>query len=70
MPHSGAAGASPAEIRARVEVEESAFRWSPADNGADPLWCYGSTCLARHGADVFMSGIETMANVRPLHNVR
>ncbi|MEN6403903.1 MAG: PKD domain-containing protein [Armatimonadia bacterium] len=53
-----------------VEVEEPLYTYQPADNGAGPLWCYGSTCLARLGDEVFASGIETIPNQKPLNNVR
>lgn len=53
-----------------VEVEELITRYTPADNGAGPLWCYGSTCIARLGHDVFSSIIETGKDVPPLCNTR
>jgi hypothetical protein len=34
------------------------------------LWCSGSTCLVRIGQDVFASGLETLADQRPLNNCR
>ena len=68
--HSDAGGASPAAIGAHVQLEEDAYRWEPADNGAGPLWCYGSTCIVRQGEEVFVSGLETIPKARPLHNVR
>jgi hypothetical protein len=53
-----------------VEVEEEVYSFEPADNGADPMWCYGSTCLVRIGDDVFASGLETLKDAKPLNNVR
>ncbi len=53
-----------------VEIEENVYTWEPADNGAAPMWCYGCTCLVRIGEDVFASGLETLADVPPLLNVR
>jgi hypothetical protein len=53
-----------------VEVEEDAYSYAPADNGAGPMWCHGSTCLARIGDDVVASGIETLKDVKPLNNCR
>ena len=53
-----------------VEVEEQVYRYAPADNGAGPLWCSGSTCLARAGDEVFASGLETLQGVPPLNNCR
>ena len=42
-----------------VEVEEVVTRYTSAKNGAGPLWCYGSTVIARQGKDVYLSIIET-----------
>ena len=53
-----------------VEAEEEVYAFTPADNGAAPMWCYGCTCLARAGDDLFASGLETLPNVKPLNNVR
>jgi len=53
-----------------VEVAEQVYTCEPANNGAGPLWCFGSTCLVRVGEDVFVSGLETLKDVPPLHNVR
>jgi hypothetical protein len=53
-----------------VEVEEKVYDFKPADNGAGPLWCHGSTCLARFGERVCASGIETLAEGKPLNNCR
>jgi hypothetical protein len=56
--------------RCTVEIEEVVTRYAPANNGAGPLWCYGSTVIARRGDDVFVSVIETGENVPPLLNTR
>jgi hypothetical protein len=53
-----------------VEVEEVVTRYTPANNGAGPLWCYGSTVIARQGGDVFLSVIETGEDVPLLCNTR
>jgi hypothetical protein len=53
-----------------VEVEEVVTRYTPANNGAGPMWCYGSTVIARQGGDVFLSVIETSKDVPPLCNTR
>ena len=44
-------------VRPRVEVEEDVYRYEPANNGAGPMWCGGSTCLVRIGETVFASGL-------------
>jgi len=56
--------------RPRVEIEEEVYRFEPANNGAGPMWCHGSTCLVRVGDRVFASGLETLTNVPPLNNCR
>src|SRR5699024_8069646 len=53
-----------------VELEEQVYSFAPADNGAGPLWCHGSTCLVRIGPDVFASGLETLKDCPPLNNCR
>lgn len=53
-----------------VELEEEVYHYRPADNGAGPMWCHGSTCLVRRGADVFASGLETLPQFQPLNNCR
>jgi hypothetical protein len=57
-------------FRPVVEVEEDVYRYEPADNGAGPLWCQGSTCLVRSGAGLFASGLETIKGAKPLNNCR
>jgi hypothetical protein len=53
-----------------VELEEQVYNFDPANNGAGPLWCSGSTCLVRSGADLFASGLETIKDAKPLNNCR
>jgi hypothetical protein len=53
-----------------VEIEENVYTTAPANNGAGPLWCFGSTSLARLGEGVYASGIETLPDQKPLNNVR
>jgi len=57
-------------LRCQVEVEEVVTRYAPANNGAGPLWCYGSPLIARRGDDVFLSVIETGEKATPLLNTR
>ena len=64
-----AAHAAPPLLPA-VETEESIYTYTPADNGAGPLWCYGSTCLVRIGDRLFASGLETLKDQKPLNNCR
>jgi hypothetical protein len=53
-----------------IEIEEPIYSYTEAKNGAGPFWCRGNSCVARYGDDVFVSGLETLENVKPLHNVR
>jgi hypothetical protein len=64
------APASPTVLKPVVELEEDVYRYEPADNGAGPLWCSGSTCLVRIGEHVFASGLETLKGVPPVNNCR
>ena len=57
-------------VHCKVEVEEVITRYTPANNGAGPMWCYGSTVIARQGSDVFLSVIETGKDVPLLCNTR
>ena len=53
-----------------VETEYQVYDMVNPDNGAGAMWCYGSTCLARLGKDIFASGLELIPNQKPLNNVR
>ena len=57
-------------VRPVVEVEEEVYRYTPANNGAGPMWCRGSTCLVRVGEHVLAGGLETIAGAKPLNNCR
>jgi hypothetical protein len=61
---------SVAAIEPIVEVEEEVYTYSPAENGAGPMWCFGSTCLVRIGDHCFASGLETLEGQPPLNNCR
>jgi len=56
-------------LKITVEVDEEVYAYAPADNGADPFWCRGSTTLVASGNAVFASGLETIPDAKPLHNV-
>lgn len=53
-----------------VECEEEVYTYTPANNGAGPMWTHGNTCIVRLGDEVFASGIETLPDYKPLNNVR
>ncbi|NUQ70616.1 MAG: hypothetical protein HUU17_07325 [Chthonomonadales bacterium] len=58
-------------IRApRVEAEEHVYDYEDARNGAGPMWCYGSSCVARAGQTVWVSALETIPGAKPLNNTR
>lgn len=62
--------ASAWELSPHVVAEEVVYTYENANNGAGPLWCYGSTCLVKAGHDLFASGLETLPDQVPLNNVR
>lgn len=53
-----------------VEVEEDVYSYSDPQNGSGPMWCAGSTTLVRSDGKLFASGIETIAEAKPLNNCR
>jgi len=65
-----AGGMSQSSLRPIVEIEEQVYRYEPANNGAGPMWCHGSTSLVRIGEEVFASGLETVGEAKPLNNCR
>lgn len=60
----------PALAQPAVEAEETVYTYAPASNGAGPMWCFGSTCLARAGGRLFASGLDTIEGAKPLNNTR
>jgi len=63
-------GFGAAEFAPVVEIEEDVYSYADAGNGAGPMWCAGSTTVGRIGADVFVSGLETVEGVQPINNCR
>lgn len=57
-------------LRATVEIEEDIYSFTPANNGASPLWSFGNTTLARLDDQVFATGLETIPAAKPLNNCR
>ena len=47
------------KARGIVELEEIVTRTPGSNNGASPLWCYGSPALVRYGDEVFLSVSQT-----------
>ncbi len=58
------------ELEVVIELEEDVYSCGPPENGAGPMWAYGSSCIARVGDDVFISGLELLPDAPPLNNVR
>jgi len=57
-------------MRIQIGAEEIVTTYEPPNNGAGPLWCYGSPTLVRDGEAVFCSVPETVAGAKPLCNTR
>ncbi len=57
-------------VDAVIEAEETVYSFIPADNGAGPMWCHGSTSIVRTGDRIFASGLETVPEWKPLNNCR
>ncbi|MGI6610664.1 MAG: hypothetical protein ACOX4G_09160 [Limnochordia bacterium] len=57
---------TPPEIN--VEVEDEVYSYIPANNGAGPMWCRGSTSLVRCNDQLFAAGLETIPDAKPLNN--
>jgi hypothetical protein len=62
--------AATSALRTKVELDEDVYQFTPANNGAGPMWCRGSTCLVRIKDQVFVSGLETLKDAQPLNNCR
>jgi hypothetical protein len=60
----------PKPFQATVEIQEDVYRYTYGDSEAGPLWCYGSTCIARAGQDLYVSGYQAIEGVPPYNNVR
>jgi hypothetical protein len=73
LPSEVACGRQPAAsntLEVGVEVEEKVYGFMPGNVGADPMWCYGSTCLVRIEDEVFASGLEILSDAEPPNNCR
>ncbi|MCX8107551.1 MAG: hypothetical protein N3G20_01970, partial [Verrucomicrobiae bacterium] len=66
----GCSGTAAQTLRPIVEVEETVYQFQPANNGAGPMWCHGSTCIVRVKDRVVASGLETLTKLPPLNNCR
>ncbi|MGE5471035.1 MAG: hypothetical protein ACM3X0_09590 [Bacteroidota bacterium] len=52
-----------------VEVEEVVYSYSFANNGAGPLWDYGSSNIVSLLGQIFVSGVQTLIDAIPQNNV-
>ena len=53
-----------------VESEEILYSYVTPDNGSNPMWCFGNSCIVRYGDRVFSSGLETIPGAEPRNNTR
>ncbi|MCA9446439.1 MAG: hypothetical protein KC931_04940 [Candidatus Omnitrophica bacterium] len=58
------------QLSASVIAEETIATCLSPNNGAGPMWCYGSPLVVRQGNEVFVSIMETGEGVEPLCNTR
>jgi len=65
-----ASAAEARPLKPVVVAEQDLYEYKTADNGADPMWCHGNTCVVRVGKNVFASGIETLPDHKAYNNVR
>ena len=57
-------------MRIHTEVEEIITTYEPPNNGAGPLWCYGSPLIVRQGEEVFVCTMETGKGIGGYNNTR
>jgi len=55
-------------VRVQVIAEEVITEYTEPNNGAGPMWCFGSRTIARFGDTVFAVAPETGKDVKPLCN--
>ncbi len=53
-----------------IENEDIIYEYENPDNGSHPFWCHGSAILVRNNEDVYVSGIETLKQFKPMNNIR
>lgn len=58
------------DVHVTVEVEEVVYSDRYSNNGSNPMWCLGNTCLVRLGDDVYVSGYERLPKFKPLNDCR
>lgn len=51
-------------------IQEKIYDFEWKVNGAGPLWCYGSSCIATFKDKVFVTGWETLKGIPPLNCAR
>lgn len=53
-----------------VTMEETLYTSRYSNNGSSPMWCFGNTCVARVGDEVFVSGYERAPGAKPMNDCR
>ncbi len=66
----GCLAAGHAQLRPVVEVEETIYTYTNAQNGSSPLWAYGCNAMVRRGDDLFFNATRLIPDAQPLNNVR
>jgi len=57
-------------IQLRVAAEDTIRECGEFNNGAGPLWCYGSKTIVRDGSTVYASVVDVDPDARPYCNTR
>ena len=55
-------------IRYQLHADEEVAAYESADNGAGPMWCHGSSIITRIDDRLFVAGLITNPNLKPLNN--
>ncbi|NLF40243.1 hypothetical protein GX586_12415 [bacterium] len=57
-------------LEVSVTREETLYSSRYSNNGSSPMWCFGNTCIARQGDEVFVSGYERAPDAKPMNDCR
>ena len=57
------------KLKPIIEVEDEIYSFEPADNGAGPLWCSGSTIVARCGDLVVLASFACPDRSGPVYRL-
>ncbi len=67
-PQMPAESVSAPAFQANILAEEDVYPLQEAGNGAGPLWCRSSSCVARMGETVYITGLTVLPDAKPLNN--